>query len=236
MRSIALCNCPNSRKIIEEKIVSFLGASAECTYYEFDTVDALIAEGVNFDIIFINKELIESMDKLAQYISQEASKQSQTKSNEPYSFISYIHDPISDKDCDKAIEHIRLHLGYTSMYLAAEFLTDKGLRSIAISKILFFEFYNRKIRIKTQSSEYFCDDTLRNVMSLFGSHDFYQIHKGFIVNLKHIINVKNYTITMSDGSTVPLAQKKSSEFRKAYKAYLEQHNAQVIKRTRITIK
>jgi len=220
VRRVAFCNCPSSRHIIEEKILAFLGASAEYKYFEFDSVEALTAEGINFDLIFLNNNLIENMDTLVKHISR-------TKGNESFSIINYVDDPISDKDCDKAMEHIRFHLGYTSMYLAAEFLTDKGLRSIAISKILFFEFYNRKIRIKTLNSEYFCDDTLRNVMSLFGTHDFYQAHKGFIVNLRHIASVKNYSITMSDGSTVPLAQKKSSAFRKVYRAYREKHNTKL---------
>jgi DNA-binding LytR/AlgR family response regulator len=227
MRSIALCNCPNSRQLIEERIVAFFGALAEYECFEYKTLDALIADGIKFDLIFINKNLIESIDTLIKHITRETEQKSRAKTNEPHSFINYIDDPISDEDCDKAVEHIRLHLGYTSMYLAAELLTDKGLRSIAISKILFFEFFNRKIRIKTQSNEYFCFDTLRNIISLFGKHDFYQVHKGFIVNLKHVAKVKNYTITMCDGSIVPLAQKKSSDFRKTYSNYLEQHNTQV---------
>ncbi|MCL2573791.1 MAG: hypothetical protein FWE34_04465 [Defluviitaleaceae bacterium] len=44
--------------------------------------------------------------------------------------------------------------------------------------------------------------------------------------------MKNYIITMNDGSAIPLSQKKSSEFRKAYKAYLERHTAQITKNPR----
>jgi DNA-binding LytR/AlgR family response regulator len=209
--------------IIEEKISAFMGASLEYEFYEFDTVDALIAEGVYFDLIFINRALIDNMDILVKHISKEVHKKQNSrkdKHKERFGFVNYIDDPISEKDCNRALDYIRQHLEYTSMYVAVEFLTDKGLRSIAISKILYFEFYNRKIRIKTVNSEFSCDDTLRNVMSLVGSHGFYQTHKGFIVNMKHIANVKGYSITMNNGASVPVAQKKSSEFRKAYKAYL----------------
>jgi len=233
MKKIAICNSPKSRVIIEERIVDFFGASKDCEFFEFENVETMVSTEAYFDLIFINKNLIGEMDALIKYIAQETEKQNAAKiSQEYFSFVSYIDDPISEKDCAKFIEHIRQILGYTSMYIAAEFLTDKGLRSIALSKILFFEFHNRKIRIKTKNSEYFCDDTLKNVLSLFGAHDFYQVHKAYIVNLKHVAGVKNYAITMNDESIVPLSQKKSSEFRKIYKAYLEQHPTQVTKKPR----
>ena len=170
------------------------------------------------------------MDKLLTYYKQKTAEKPENKAFEISNFVTFINDPITDKDFDKVIEFIRLHMGYTSMYLSAEFLTDAGLRSIPISKILYFEFFNRKIRIKTENNEYFCDDTLRNIISLFNSHGFYQVHKGFIVNIARITSIKNYTITLSDGSIIPLAQKKSNTFRKIYKSYQEQHNAKIVKR------
>jgi len=210
MHKVALCNCPKSRKIVEEKIADFLGNSAtECQFFEFATVGEMTATGSHFDLIFLNKNLLGDLETLIQFI--------QTDKKETPSFINYVDDPISDDDFAKVTEYIRQHLEYTSMYFAVEFLTDKGLRSIAISKILYFEFLNRKVRIKAQNGEYFCNDTLRNVLSLVGNYDFYQPHKSFIVNLKHVASVKNYMITMSDGSLIPLSQKRSKDFRAAYK-------------------
>ncbi|MCL2188055.1 MAG: LytTR family transcriptional regulator DNA-binding domain-containing protein [Defluviitaleaceae bacterium] len=218
MPNVAICNCPNSRRIIEEKITDFLGTAAKYTFYEFATIHEMLAIGLYFDMAFLNKNLLHEMDSLVKYLQNEMAKENRTH-KERFSFVHYVDDPISDEDCTKTINYIRQHLAYTSMYLAVEFLTDKGLRSIAIDKILFFEFFNRKIRIKTASEEFFCDDTLRNVLSLFGTHGFYQVHKGFIVSLKHIRTVKNYIITLNDGSQIPLSQKKSSAFRKEYKAF-----------------
>ena len=47
-------------------------------------------------------------------------------------------------------------------------------------------------------------------------------HKSFVVNFFHVKNLKGYDITMSDGSLVPLSQKKSSVFREELAVWLSE--------------
>ena len=51
-------------------------------------------------------------------------------------------------------------------------------------------------------------------------YGFYMPHKSFVVNFFHVKNLKGYDITMSDGSLVPLSQKKSTAFREDLAAWL----------------
>ena len=228
MFKIALCGCPNSKHIITSKIASFFGNSvADYSISEFINTNDL-TNGVAYDLYFLNLNLFNNADILLQYVKKEIERED-TTSNKRYGLLAYVNDPVSDSDCEMVIDCLMKYLEHDSMYFTVEFLTDKGLRSIAISKILFFEFLDRKIKIKTHNNEYFCKDTLRNLMSLVGNFDFYQPHKSFIVNLKHIVSIKNYTVTMNDGSLIPLSQKKSNDFRKAYKKLYEQHNAKVLR-------
>ena len=223
MLKVALCNCPNSKKIIDEKITAFMGSSdTGHKIFEFNTLEDFISTGLlNYDLCFFGHNLRKDMGTLLEHIERASSiKPGPKKLN----FLTFVDDPISDDDCEKMIDFIRRNLEQSSMSLAVEFLTDKGLRSIALTKILFFEFYDRKVTIKSQDNEFICNDTLRNVMTLVGSHNFHQPHKSFIVNLKHITSIKNYVITMNDGSLIPLSQKKSKDFRTIYKAYLESRN------------
>jgi len=228
MIKIALCGLPGSRNTIEAKIPMFLGTSA--TGYiisEYRTIKELTAAVENHEIYFIDKTLRKDEDLLIDHINS-----NNNAGNKKLRFLAYTEDPVSEADCDKMIDSIKRHFEYDSMYLAVEFLTDKGLKSIAVSKILYFEYINRKIRIKTQSNEYYCDDTLRNIVSLVGSYGFLQPHKSFIVNLKNITRIKNYSVSMSDGSIIPLSQKKSKEFRAKYNEYMKENSTKVTKRVK----
>ena len=232
MFTVALCDCPASRKIVEEKITAFLaGFGAECEITEFETLEGLKAQGNRFDMYFVNRSFSGAMETLLADFAQKLEK-SEREPREKFKFVFFLEDPVSADILDTIIEHMRRHLEYESMQFAVEFLTDKGLRSIAISKILYFEFCDRKIKIRTQGGEFFCRDTLRNVMSLVGNHGFRQPHKAFIVNLQHITDIRDYAIAMSGGDVVPLSQKKSCAFRKAYKAYLEKRHARIAKKAR----
>ena len=215
MFKIALCGCPNSAKVIESEISAFLGnAIIDYKIYNFENVQGLMAKNMIFNICFLNKNLRGSADILLARAEKEVNRDKKT-----FTVLAFVEDPVSSSDCGMILNCITKLLE-GSMYIAVEFITDMGLRSIAASRIIFFEFFDRKIKIKTSNAEYFCNGTLKNFMSLVGSLGFYQPHKSFIVNLKHITGIKHYTITMSDGSLIPLSQKKSKEFRKHCKDFL----------------
>ena len=215
---IALCSLSNSRIFLENKFASFFGSVGH-SIIEFETIDDFIASNISVDVCIFNQCMMStSMQTLVDSFNNEIELPGKPQI---FRFLTFVKEPISDEGCERMISTIQQFLEYNTMFFAVNFLTDKGFKSIALSKILFFEFYDRKVKIKTQDSEYLCNDTLHNVMSLVGSHNFSQPHKSFIVNLMHITNIKNYIITMNDSSLIPLSQKKSREFRKLYKGYLD---------------
>ena len=218
---------PNSRAKVENKISAFLDMSATVNSITgFDSIEALLSAEI-FDLYIIHTSQRKHSDTLVKYIKRE--DEISFAKNEKYRFITFSDDPISDDDCTKVIACIKRFIEYDSAYLALEIMTDKGLISIATSKILFFEYVNKKVKIKTQMAEYICSNTLKYLLSVLENHTFHQPHKSFIVNFKHISNIKNYAITMNDGSLIPLSQKQSKEFRKLYKFFLE-NNATKIKK------
>ena len=224
--NVALCCLPESKDIICGKIATFMSASAtDYTVTEFSSVADLIESGDIVDVCFLNNSMREDQDLLIKHIERlGGDNESDSKK---FRFLAYCNDPVSESDCEVVIDSMRRYLGLDSMHFALELSTDKGLRSFAVAKILFFECRDRKIRIKTRSDEYLYKDSMRRVMSLVSNHGFCQPHKSFIINMKHIASIKNYMITMNDKSLIPLSQKRSKEFRKAYKAYLENHDARI---------
>ncbi|MCL1821133.1 MAG: LytTR family transcriptional regulator DNA-binding domain-containing protein [Oscillospiraceae bacterium] len=220
----------NSAAKVESRITALLGGTAVVySIIPFCDVDSLIASGRTFHLYFLNKYLRDTDEnKLLAYIEQSKN----LKGHKTFNFITYANDPIADSDCDTILESIRRYLDYDSMYLCIEFLTEQGLKTIAVSKILYFEYCERKIRIKTQHSQFFCNDTMKNVFSLVSGYAFAAPHKSFIVNLRHITSIKDYIVTMNDGSKIPLSQKRSRDFRTEYKSYLSKNNARIAKKVR----
>ena len=53
-------------------------------------------------------------------------------------------------------------------------------------------------------------------------YDFYMPHKSFVVNLYHVKTIKGYDVIMTNNISIPLSQKKSTEFRKRLNNYLSE--------------
>jgi len=138
--------------------------------------------------------------------------------------MTSIEVPISEQALQQMLQHIMVFLEKEPYFFSMDFITDKGMKSIPVSQILYFEFYNRKIKIKTRSDEYMIHGSLHKLVTRVQGFDFYQPHKSFLVNFAHISMIKNNDITMKDNSILPLSQKKAKGFRAAYHAYLASHH------------
>jgi len=218
MLKIALYKCPNSLGAIEKAIAEFLGNS-EFTITEFDEI-GLAAQAFGgaskYDVVFMNRDC---MATFMQEFAGQVPDGNSAPINTLMSMLSFIADPISEEGINHVLNLMRQFHKFRAIHISVSFLTDKGMQSIDVTQILYFEFIDRKIKIKTQGSQYIVSDTLHNVLALVEKHDFYQPHKSFIVNFKHIVGIKNYNVIMSDGSLIPLSQKKSKEFRRQYKEW-----------------
>ena len=72
----------------------------------------------------------------------------------------------------------------------------------------------------TASGDFWIQDSIHHMARRMETWNFLIPHKSFIVNLHHIKNLKGYDILMTDGSVIPLSQKKSADFRKRLASYL----------------
>ena len=221
MFKIALCQCPQGRDVIENAVAKFLG-NFEFSITEVDDVDMCFQQFSHrgsFGLWVVNQNVMPIfMEKMVAH-NFLANPENAHMANQ-MSLVTFISDPISDEGITNMLNLLQNYRKLASMHLSVSFLTDKGMQSIDVTQILYFEFLERKIKIKTQGSQYMCSDTLHNVLTLVEKHDFHQPHKSFIVNFRHIVSIKNYNITMSDGSVIPLSQKKSKAFRAQYKNYI----------------
>lgn len=224
MFKIALCDCLHIKTVVAETVADFLGNN-ELEIIAFDTPEALLAAlkaNARFDLTLINQnhmaEYVQILGGLNQ-ISQRKQDNGRQMEN-VFGIMGFVAD--AAKEAGVMIQNIlKFFRTYKAMYISVSFLTDKGMQNIDVADIVFFEFVDRKVKIKTRGGEYFCNESLQNVLSLVEKHDFHQPHKSFIVNFKYIVSIKNYNITMGDGSVIPLSQKKAKAFRRLYRGYLK---------------
>lgn len=96
------------------------------------------------------------------------------------------------------------------------FLTkDYALIQLYCRDILYFEYFDRKVRIVTQEKEYLCiNEKIGDIADRMKPYGFSMCHQSFVVNLYAISGIGSQELYMKNGDTVYLAQKRAATIRK----------------------
>lgn len=79
---------------------------------------------------------------------------------------------------------------------------NEGRRKIALNRILFIESYLHKLIfhvMEDQECAYTLYETLNNIELEYKLYQFVRIHQSYLVNMRHIVNVKRYEAILSNG-------------------------------------
>ena len=196
----------------------------------YSSGEALLNSGETYDFIFLDIDMrgisgidtarmLRKKDRKAKIIYVTAYEDFRDYAFSVHAF-AYLVKPVSK---EKIQEILREALEYTEtedMGPSLCFHTTDGLLDICIRDIYYFEYQNRQLKMATVSGDVWIPDSIHHMAQKMESYGFLMPHKSFIVNLFHIRNLKGYDIFMTDGSIVPLSQKKSADFRKRLAAYL----------------
>ena len=88
--------------------------------------------------------------------------------------------------------------------------------------ILYIESRAKKVEIHTDGSKDIIEiyATMEELEGQLGE-DFYRCHRAYIVNMAHITEYDNDSITITNGDKIYLTKKKYGDFVKAYMWYLQ---------------
>ena len=103
-----------------------------------------------------------------------------------------------------------------------KFQTEEGIIELKIQEIIYFEYLQRKIRIVSEKGTFHMKGSIGVLGERLAAMGFAVPHKSFVVNLGQVKHLKGYEIWMTDGSTIPLSQKKSANFRQQLTGWLAQ--------------
>ena len=101
-----------------------------------------------------------------------------------------------------------------------EFQAKEGIVRIAPSRILCFEYLSRQVVMYAGEQAWHLKRQITELAREMEDYGFAMPHKSFVVNLYAVQRIHGYEITLTDGRTVPLSQKKSALFRRALNEYL----------------
>lgn len=230
---IAVCD---DDKIIREQIISLIkdkeiNAEILC----FESGEELIKENKDFQITFLDIEMnkLSGID-VAKHIRKEQEKSGKDKSIIIFitgyreymedafdvNAFHYLTKPIDDKKFhtvfERAIKELSAKMANQKLSVIVKF---NGMqKKIFLKDIYYIESNNKKVVFHTSNGE----------VSSYGKMDewekelgdsFYRCHRGYLVNLEKITAYNVDTIDIINGDSLILAQKKYSDFIKAYMRY-----------------
>ncbi len=97
------------------------------------------------------------------------------------------------------------------------------IKNFEVQDIYYFEYVNRKIRLKLNSEEYYFIDKMKDLMDKMKVYNFEACHQSYLVNLKYVTGIKGYDICLENGERIPLSQKRSSDFRKKLNKFIQKN-------------
>ena len=136
--------------------------------------------------------------------------------------FGYLVKPVKRESVHEMIREV---LDYTEEETDGprlKFQTEEGIIELKIQEIIYFEYLQRKIRIVSEKGTFHMKGSIGVLGERLAAMGFAVPHKSFVVNLGQVKHLKGYEIWMTDGSTVPLSQKKSANFRQQLTGWLAQ--------------
>jgi len=91
---------------------------------------------------------------------------------------------------------------------------------IRLDLVLFFEVKNRIVtaHLKTAEIDYY--SRLEDVENMLAGKDFVRIHRSYLVNCFYIQKLSRSSLTLTDGTMLPVSEKYSEKVQKSFSMYL----------------
>lgn len=219
----------------EELILKQIGGLIEkqmpnCCLDTYVTGDELLGAGKRFDIVFLDIQMdgmdgIETAKRLRK--RQDDIVLIFVTGNREYVFdaldLYAFHYLLKPVDEDKFREVLERAAGEVAKKKEKRGLFIKR-RNLTLDQadILYIESRAKKVEIHTAGSKDIIEiyATMEELEGQLGE-DFYRCHRAYIVNMTHITEYDNDSITITNGDKIYLTKKKYGDFVKAYMWYLQ---------------
>ncbi len=222
---IAVCD---DELIAREEIAAMLDdylrdENLTAEYTVFEDYETLNPQKDAFDIFLVDY-LMPGMNGLA--FSQ--SVRSECKGKKIIIFITQFDEIVYDtfavqthrflkKPLDK--EKFREALDSAVCALRKEMLTvqyNGVTTTLNLDDIYYIEIAGKELYIYTEKEQILCRRSIKSMESELVGHNFYRVHRSYIVNMDNIRTFNNSAIEFNNGEMVPVSTRQYHDFCKAY--------------------
>lgn len=133
----------------------------------------------------------------------------------PFSFIrkNYFDDEIESVLISAIQELLKKDLRFI-------FRLNLETMSLPVSEIIYFEASGNYLILHTKDNIYRCRDTMTNVENELSAKGFIRIHKGFLINQEAVFRIGNDSITLLNGTVLPIGRINKDAVKKKLMRYL----------------
>lgn len=237
---IHIAICDDESGITEQLkgiLADYQAQTAEVLSYDvFDSGEALLKANKKYDIIFLDIYM-QGIDGLetARRIRKEdivveiiylTSYGGLTKEALSVHAFEYLEKPIKKADIFFQLDEViaRIIHRRNSVEPGGHMIElDEGRNKIRLSAgdIYYFERRDRKVRVVTKKGDFYVYEPLTAIQRSLSTSDFVLSHQSFLVNINYLKDYVKDEIVMTNNDVVPLAQKRSSEFKQVMREFLQ---------------
>ena len=102
--------------------------------------------------------------------------------------------------------------------------TKSGYINLTIKDITYIESVSRHLVFHTNIKVYEVPGKISDVSDYFMNYGFCQTHQSILVNMSKITSIEKLDIFLSDGSCIPISQRKKAEVLRNYVNFLKEVN------------
>ena len=147
--------------------------------------------------------------------------------NDVHAF-AYLEKPLQKNKFIKQLEDALYHLEEKTAIAAFQIIEitedgciDKVIKEFIIEDIYYFEYINRKIKIKTKDGEFYFLGQMKSLKNKMSKYPFENCHQNYLIQLKYVKNIKGFNLYLKNGDRIPVSQKKASSFRQKLFEYMK---------------
>ncbi|MFA9377086.1 MAG: LytR/AlgR family response regulator transcription factor [Lachnotalea sp.] len=242
MIKIAMCD-ENEKDIviIKKFIVEYMNKkSLSHTIWTYKTGDELLESNHYFNVVFLDVVMGEGIDGINvgrkfRSISRKTKiiyttgfhQYMDLAFNEVHAF-AYLEKPITKEKINLQLDDV-LHICNEEKQVVTFEVTrivedchiDIMIKEFDVDDIYYFEYVNRRIKIRTVKGDFYFMDQMKNLISKMRGYVFESCHQSYLINLKYVKKLKGYDLYLKNGEKLPISQKKSAEFRKKINKYIQ---------------
>lgn len=244
MIQIAICD-DDERDLLylKDLILKIMSNYAvKCNVREFDSGEKLLESSLAFHLIFLDIMLggkdgidignvIFRRNRSITIIYQTSFGQYCKEATNRTHAFAFLEKPIQQEileeqleafiDGNSSIDDIKMEFNNVKYIWKGNEIEELSVK-LPVKNIIYFEYIKQRKEIKvfTEEREYIFTGKMRAVEEKMKPYGFETCCRGILVNLANIRKIKGYSVILNNGTTMPLSQRRVSEFKRKVNEHL----------------